>query len=759
MSTFTKRRRVAVAAVGLAVAISPLMTGAITAASNATPARSAATAVDNTYLQDTFAGLPAQTVVETVTYDRFQWLLQQPGQFAFLIGSPSDSGFAAKVVQADAAAKAAGAAKIYWFDPNLSGQSGTKNLDTRNPGDISSIAASSQAIYGRAWQNILGQYLGNGLKSTVSAVNSESATVATVADDTVVNDATNPLFDYRSTATVAPVGTHDDLFFIYDKDHTDGGNADKIVSGVDLTTDADTATDIATAFTTTGGSNIDQLSQFAWWKSEVNAKHNAQAHDATSPTRYGTSVLDDADNADGWAVKQITYPELLHLLDVKDSADKNFVILFGGTWCPNTRAVIKDVNKQAQDNNVTVYNFDTVLDGGTVGGGTTSNSNPIQIRNNAYSGTTTNFVPSYLYGDLVRTYLKNIVTEYEPNTGTRVSYFPGGDTSKFPDVVRKLQVPFLVNYQRGTSTSPSSSSIKRQWIQQNLDASTGLPTFTEYMTQYWYTHPEGTRIGLSATQLPLSLPIPADAENAPDNAFLTPAEQALDASAQAPLLAQRRNSVAQAEAGVAFARDGLDALDTFFGGLAGAVVSTQTVTAPSVAYGTAPTVTLAIANKYGRVPAGTATLAVAGHSYPVTIAQNAAVFTVDKLAAGSYPYTISYPGGDQIVAFQKTGTLTVSHGAVRSVSFKVTTKPTSKKTGKATVTVAPHTGLSTPSGTVTVSLKRGSSTKTVTGTLSKGAKSVTLPKLSKGTWKVKVTYNGNANYSKLTKSYTLKVTK
>lgn len=125
----TTVRRLAAASAGLAVAVTPF----IGAAAYATPDRTASTSVDTTYLADAL-GLPAETVVETATYDRFQWLLQQPGQFAFIVGSTNDAGFKAKVQQADAAARAAGVTKIYWFDPNLTGYTdANRKLDVRNP--------------------------------------------------------------------------------------------------------------------------------------------------------------------------------------------------------------------------------------------------------------------------------------------------------------------------------------------------------------------------------------------------------------------------------------------------------------------------------------------------------------------------------------------------------------------------------------------------------------------------------------------------
>jgi len=61
------RRRVAAATAGVAIAVTSIAAGS--AAQAATPSRTAATAVDTTYLADTL-GLPSATVVETVTYDR-----------------------------------------------------------------------------------------------------------------------------------------------------------------------------------------------------------------------------------------------------------------------------------------------------------------------------------------------------------------------------------------------------------------------------------------------------------------------------------------------------------------------------------------------------------------------------------------------------------------------------------------------------------------------------------------------------------------
>ena len=707
INRFSKRAAASVAT--LSLAFSAVAAGSFSANATDVAERTAAVAVDTTYLQGTL-GLPADTVIETVTYDRFQWLLRQPGQFAFLIGSTADVGFAANAVKVDTAAKLAGASKVYWFDPNLTGQTGVKTLDTRNGASIN-LASASQTAFGNIWKNVLGQNLGNGFKSAAAS----STSVTITADDSIVNDAVDPLFDYRSSATPA-VSSTADLFFTYDKDHVSGADADKILSWVDLSNNGSVSTALGTAFTGAGGgSAIDELGQFEWWKDAANTKHNlAYADDA----RYGGDILDSTDDDNGWVVKQITYPELLHVLDTADSADKNFVILFGGTWCHNTRAVIKSINKNAVENGVTtVYNFDLVLDGGTTNG-TNGGSNPIHVRSGANSGSTFNFRPSYVYGDVVRKYLKNLVTEYDPHAGSHVTYYPGGDLTVFPDVVRKLQVPFLINYQRGTGGSPSSTSIKRQWIQRNVDASTGLANYKEYMSEWWFTNP--------SAQLGLNFAIPTDETTLSDGDKL--------------LLSQARSNAA-------FGAQAIADLNVFFDGLPGAVAANHAVDAASVSYGNATTVRLTLSNLYGRTPVGTATLTVAGDDYSAAVAKGLATFTTAVLPAGNHDYSISYATDSQIVGFTHAGSLSVSKAEVSSVVGTITKAPTKSTAGKLKVAVNRNTALATVGGAVTVTLRKGATVKVITGTVANGQSILALPKLAKGSWTVSVAYLGADNFN------------
>jgi Bacterial Ig-like domain (group 3) len=883
---------------GALVAAAAVVALAAAQAADAAPVRTATTTTytDATYLQHAL-GLPAtdtKPAIEPVTYYRLQWLLQQSGAFAVLLGDPArDATFAERAQDVEAAAKAAGVKKVYWFNPNLSGSAkvGTTtvpNLDIRNPAGITSLPAASQTKYGYAWLNLVGQYLGDGVTATQNGFGSESATVTATTGTATVNDggltaghstkvgdsSGGALYDYSSGS--APANVSDSFFFIYNKDNAQGGQPAKIVSWTDLTTQtgsASTKADVTTAIATVGAASLTANDQFAWWKSQVDTLQTLQA--SSNAQGANVPVLTDADDADRWRINQITYPELVDLL--KHATTANAVILFGGIWCPNTRPVLPFVNKYAQQNDVTVYNFDTVLDGGLVGGATTSASNPFQSRNTAAYQATTNANPSFLYGELVSRYLKNVATQYDyTKGGPAVTYFPGGDSSGTLATVRKLQVPFLIGYQ-GTSTDDPADGVTRQWIIKNADS-----TYTEYMSQWWYTNPQPNQLGITTipplapiwstinAQLanvtwqtnpselypntavdtddadylvgadtatvtytaasggtpasvtttsgganpisisPAALSAALTALGTPAPANLAAAKTALiaaqTASPQDPALIsnlttvvgawgvaqQRKTKVistwgkATSPGSVAGGLAAVHALDVFFAGLPGGVLSRRSVTADPVTYGTAPKITIKIANDHGRVPTGDVALVVKRGGTTVAtastaVAQDAASFTLPLLDAGTYDYTLSYAGDDQLVGFTEAGSLTVAPAgqppvvavpgprapagvkpATTTASTSITTSrvkaskvkgvvfraPTSKKGGRYKVTITTPKGASAASGKVTIKLKKGKVTKTISGKLSRGVVTFSLPKLARGTWKVTISWPGDARYLK-----------
>jgi len=73
--------------------------------------------------------------------------------------------------------------------------------------------------------------------------------------------------------------------------------------------------------------------------------------------------------------------------------------------------------------------------------------------------------------------------------------------------------------------------------------------------------------------------------------------------------------------------------------------------------------------------------------------------------------------------------------------FKVVKAPTSRKIGRATITVAPKAD-----GKVTVVLTKGAKHRTLTVTLKSGKVAFTLPKLAKGTWRLTLKYLGSSHF-------------
>lgn len=414
MTTHLHRRIAAAVA-----AASVILAGGVALA----PAAAAApTGSDLDYFSYAYPGLRDDSVFEVVTLERFTHLLGSEGTFAFLIGGPADTTTTAAISHIDAVAQQYGVDKIYAFDPRLDGD----EIDIRTTA-LTDLAAP--------WTSLV---------------------------DTHLNKDATPQFGG------AP--GDDPYLLIYDKSHKAGETEDRIVASLGGTVDAASVAtpegaaayraQIATVFdaiAVEGEAEVDTQTQFAFYKSEINRKHQAQYTDAA---KYGAEILSDGDGAD-FAIRQITYPELRQVLE----SEGDHVILFGGTWCHNTRAVIKDVNRAAAEAGVdTVYQFDLRLDG--------SSSNDLHIRD-------TNSEIAYLYGDVVSEFFPNLRTQYrvEAGGGQKVDYYPGGDTSIAVASAKKLQVPYLIEYNKANASAP----IVQDWIRDNGDGS-----FTEYMTEWWW---------------------------------------------------------------------------------------------------------------------------------------------------------------------------------------------------------------------------------------------------------------------------------
>ncbi|MCM3657948.1 hypothetical protein M3147_11870 [Agromyces mediolanus] len=429
-----RRPRLAALAATIALAGAGLAGTAAFAAPAAAAPASGGAAIDTVdYLADTY-GLE-DSPIETVTFERFEWLLNQPGRFAFLIGGPADARTTETIASIDAAAKAAGVERVYAFDPRLDGAA--LDLRTTTNPDVAPL-----------WARLVSQYLGKDVQTPFG-------------------------------------GAADPYFFVYDRSHTDGGAEDRIVSALTAPVAAGALADPAAraayraevAAAIGDGAAIDALSQFAFADDVIDAKHLAQYRGGEA---YGPNTIIDEADAD-WRIQTITYPELVHLLD----RDGDYVLFFGGTWCHNTRAVLKDVNRQAVANGVSkVYFFDLRLDG--------ASANDLHIRD-------TNSDYAHLYGDLVTTYLPNLKTQYVPGVSGQVDYRPGGDAAAGLVSAKKLQVPYVFEYQRGRTVDGQAAPVVREWIRDNGDG-----TFKEYMTEWWYVNDREGRFATSPDPVKLA---------------------------------------------------------------------------------------------------------------------------------------------------------------------------------------------------------------------------------------------------------------
>jgi len=174
-----------------------------------------------------------------------------------------------------------------------------------------------------------------------------------------------------------------------------------------------------------------------------------------------------------------------------------------------------------------------------------------------------------------------------------------------------------------------------------------------------------------------------------------------------------------------------------------------TVSQPDVVYGNPVTIALTVATAEGDVPSGTVTLTINGGSQQQAIVGDTATFSVPGLQAGSYAYTLAYAGDPGIESFTWPGTVTVTK-ATAVVTGSLVTAPTPQEPGTYQVSVAPPTGLATPTGQVTLTLTNGAATTTVEGTLDNGTVTLDLPSLAEGTWTATVDYAGDSNYDAAT---------
>ncbi|CAM3484475.1 Ig-like domain-containing protein [Nocardioides dubius] len=492
MTNLHRRRRAAAVLAAAALAAAPLVgVSGAHAAPDAPREPSSATAYPEAtkgatidWFASAYPSLSEGSVFETVTIERFEYLLKKnTGRWAFLIGGPEDAHIQDAIAHIDAVAKAEGIEKVYNFDPNLDGEA-------LSVFDLTGYNLYSADNAGKD------QFLDLGERLVTEYLSKDAETPFRLAADPARPD--------QRVAADHP------YFFVYD---AAGGASNRIVDALvtppgDLSAPGAEAAYRADVKRVLDSASLDVDTQWDFLSTEHNRRHferyvrNADpAVEASNRKRFGGDIFEaERDLAGGdeddFRIQNITYPELIEILD----SDGDFVLLFGGTWCHNTAAIIQQTAQYAREHGIKkVYNFDFSLDS-TGNGGTLDK----HIRDNAFraiSSVQQQTRPAHLYGEILER-LANAQTQYrilDTETGIQsvspVRYYEDGvvpnpsDLAEGQKLARKIQVGHVLSYNRAGDAPVLDQAIRSDWT--NPEAGNPpAPQYAgnvEYMTEWWFT--------------------------------------------------------------------------------------------------------------------------------------------------------------------------------------------------------------------------------------------------------------------------------
>ncbi|NBD27104.1 S-layer homology domain-containing protein [Paenibacillus glycinis] len=400
----------------LALILSIPVLSANAAATNATAVPDSVSPVSHfDYFSDVYPNLKdAGHVFKTATYEDIAHIFESAGTYAVLFGGASVPSTQAEIGYIDQAAKAYGISTIYNFDTKLDG--------------VSLDLADSASPFASLYTDLVAKYL-------------------TEKDASGNAVATSPAADVKNQT----------FLFIYNKDHKNDANSQPIVKFIK---NGSSAADFQT-----GGT--EDAAKAGAFKAQVKDVFGA-APAADYKTIASNDFIEPAfnknvkfnspnvgrdifDGTDGQLVfEHVTYHELTKLL----GSEGNYVILFGGSWCPNTQAAIKFINEYAHKYKVDkVYMWDPRLDAGV---DVTKTDLPTfdSHENDRLMVRGTGHPYANLYVDLVNTYLTNIQTQYVKDT-TNVTY---KDANGKDVVANKLQVPYLYVYNKDNKDAAGKSA-------------------------------------------------------------------------------------------------------------------------------------------------------------------------------------------------------------------------------------------------------------------------------------------------------------
>ena len=380
-------------------------------------------------------------VFDAITYEELVGILESEGNYLILFGGSWCHNTRAAVPFINDYANQYGIKTIYNFDFYLDGTNSNTHIRNTTPTDPSRVTPGTE--YNYLYGELVSRYLTNltdfveyktGSNSSVNYTNSSSEVVNVAKlqvpflflynkDNKVNNSGTEGTYNSKGTFPIV-YGFEEmidlDKDGVYKTTRVDGQSVKQYQT-------EEYKTRLKTIFDYIKDNNI-KLSNYEdskYVKSFYNLKSNK-------------TIFNENDKIN---IKILTYRQLIWLLN----QEGNSVILLGGTWCGNTQATIKTINEYAVKNNVIIYNFDTKLDGGYAKK-YWSYTNDLHIRDTANS-----FVK--LYTNLIEQYLTNIVTLYDVNDAASYKHIEYKDENGCVVKVKKLQVPYLLSYNKDAKDS------------------------------------------------------------------------------------------------------------------------------------------------------------------------------------------------------------------------------------------------------------------------------------------------------------------
>ncbi|AIQ21015.1 hypothetical protein H70357_33320 [Paenibacillus sp. FSL H7-0357] len=360
-------------------------------------------------------------VYKTATYEDIVNLFESEGTYAVLVGGTWSEETQANIGFINEVAKENGinVPAIYNFDAKLDGAT-LDIADSNNP-------------YAYKYVDLVNKYLKNlslydktDREHNVSYVNAAGETVSANKID-------------------AP------FLFLYNKDHKDGqGNSAPIVSYLKdggSWEQFQTSGQLDPAKVDAYKNSVRQVFKAASTYSVINeSEYIKSAFNRNYAGENNGNIIFTPEDKN-LVLEHVTYHQLKQIL----ASDGNYTLLFGGSWCPNTQAIIKYVNEQAIAHHIDkIYFFDTKLDSGLTvaepGNNTGTNGRANPHNNNELQIRTSNHPYANLYVDLVDTYLTNIKTENNQAAKPSViSYVNDLNETVTGD---RLQVPYLFTYNK-----------------------------------------------------------------------------------------------------------------------------------------------------------------------------------------------------------------------------------------------------------------------------------------------------------------------